>query len=159
MPPPPPAPQLIKLAGRREIQQTIFHPLRRAARGVFPHWQLPTFLTTEQGAQIALDDLQSRFEIDWQTVGGFTSAVLQNLQLQSWTVRFYMDEPDPSPNKFQDRPRLDALLEFKNGAWVRWHPSGMPIWSTERLPTAAMITRRNRHRKLLVQLQKLQAQR
>ena len=166
MPPPPPpkattaaAPQLIKLAGKKDIQQTIFHPLRAAVTGEFPDWQLPTFLTTKGGVHIALNDLQNTFEIDWRTVGGFKSAVLENLQVVSWTVQFYEEEPDPTPELWPGRPRLDALLKLANGTWARWHPSGSPILSTERMPTAAMNTRMNRKKKLTLQLEKNQAQR
>ena len=164
-PPPPPkatttaAPPLIRLAGRKEIQQAIFHPLRAAVTGEFPDWQLPTFLTTEDGARIELDELRNTFEINWRTVGRFKSAVLENLQVLSWTVRFYEEEPDPTPDEWPDRPRLDAVLTLSNGKWARWHPSGDPILSTEPMPTKAMTIRINRKKKLMLQLQKSQAQR
>ena len=143
----------------KKIHLAIFHPLRAAVTGEFPDWQLPTFPTTEGGAHIALDELQNTFEINWRTVGGFKSAVLENLQVLSWTVRFYEEECDATPDEWPDRPRLDAVLTLSNGTWARWDPSGNPILSTEIMPTAAMTTRINRKKKLILQLEKMQAKR
>ena len=150
---PPAAPQLIKLKGKKDIQQAIFHPLRAAVTGEFPNFQLPTFLATDQGNHIALDDLQHTFEINWRTVARFKSAVFENLRVESWTVQFYEDEPDPTPEEYPDRPRLDAVLTFSDGTWARWHPSGEPIFSTQPMPTAAMVIRFNRKRILFKHLQ------
>ena len=150
---PPAAPQLIKLKGKKDIQQAIFHPLRAAVTGEFPNFQLPTFLATDQGDHIALDDLQHTFEINWRTVARFKSAVFENLHVESWTVQFYEDEPDPTPPEYPDRPRLDAVLTFSDGTWARWHPSGEPIFSTQPMPTAAMVIRFNRKRILFKHLQ------
>ena len=74
--------------------------------------------------------------------------------MEKWEVIFYLEEPDPTPQKWPDRPRLDALITFTDGRWVRWHPSGDLIWSTEDMPTAAMVTRINRKKKLMQMLAK-----
>ena len=128
--------------------------MRAAVEGDFPDWRVPTFLTIED-QHIEFRDLQKRFEVDWRTVGRFKSAVLESLQVDSWTVRFFDEEPDPTPPQFPDRPRLDAVLTFSNGTWARWHPSGDLILSTEPMPTAAMQTRFNRKTKLLKQREKI----
>ena len=165
VPPPPPkatttaAPQLIKLRGRKDIQQTIFNPLRAAITGTFPDWQLPTFLTTEDGAQIAFDQLQNRFEIDWRTCSQYKSAVLENLQVLSWTVEFFEDEPGSTPQEWPDRPRLDAVLQLSDGTWARWHTSGHIILSTQAMPTDAMQIRMNRYTALVKLREKREGQR
>ena len=165
VPPPPPkatttaAPQLIKLRGRKDIQQAIFNPLRAAITGTFPHWQLPTFLTTEDDAHIAFDQLENTFEIDWRTCSKTKATVLENLQVLSWTVQFFEDEPDPTPPDWRDRPRLDAVLQLSDGTWARWHTSGHIILSTQRMPTDAMQIRMNRYRALVKLLEKREGQR
>ena len=100
--------------------------------------------------------MQNKFEVDWRNVGGVKSAVLQSVKVLSWTVRFYEDECDASPDAWPDRPRLDAVLTLSNGGWVRWHPSGQPIMSTEPMPTQAMTIRLNRKKNLVKQLEKMQ---
>ena len=87
---------------------------KKYVTGEFPDWQVPTFLTI-QGKHIAFDELQNNFEIDWRTLGGFKSAVLQSLHVLSWTVRFYEDESDASLDAWSDRPRLDVVLTLRNG--------------------------------------------
>ena len=84
------------------------------------------------------------------------SAVLERLQVQKWEVKFYSDEPDPTPPKWPDRPRLDVVITFTDGRWVRWHTNANLIWSTEAMPTVGMQMRYNHMRKLLTQYEKAQ---
>ena len=60
-------------------------------------------------------------------------------------ARFFVDEPDSNRS---DRPRLDFVLNFSDGRWVRYHPGADLIWSTETLPSKAMRQRYNRAAKL-----------
>jgi hypothetical protein len=53
---------------------------------------------------------------------------------------FYLDEPDANQ---QNRPRLDILISFHNGATVRYHPKADLIWSWTQQPTRAMQKRYN----------------
>ena len=60
--------------------------------------------------------------------------------LQSVSARFFTDEPDPNRG---NRPRLDIVLTFDDGRWVRYHPKATLIWSDEELPSKAMRARYN----------------
>ena len=104
------------------------------------------------GSDIAFEAFQEVFVV-WQKVSGHISPVLESLQVRSWEVVFYIDEPDSTPPHWPDRPRLDFLITFTDGTWVRWHPNAKLIWSTGWLPTAAMQNRMNRKAKLLKALQ------
>jgi hypothetical protein len=53
---------------------------------------------------------------------------------------FYLDEPDANQ---QNRPRLDILISFHDGATVRYHPKADLIWSWTQQPTTAMQKRYN----------------
>ena len=76
--------------------------------------------------------------------------VFQDLQVQQWQVQFYLEEADPSPPFAKDKPRVDILITFTDGTWLRWHCSGKHlIWSTTPQPTSAMIIRMNRKNRLL----------
>ena len=61
--------------------------------------------------------------------------------LESVSARFFEDEPDPNRG---DKPRLDIVLTFADGRWVRYHPRANLIWSDEQLPSQAMRARYNR---------------
>ena len=122
------------------MQEYILHPLRQAIGGVFPNWILPVRLSVD-GVYWPIHRLHEAFVFDYDGVMG---PVLQNLQVQEWKPVFYEDEPDPTPPFARDRPRLDILLTFIDGTWLRWHPDATLIWSTTPQPTAAMITRINR---------------
>ena len=135
------------------MKQTILDPLREAVEGEFPDWLLPTFLPVD-GVDVPLDSLHEGFEVDWKVVARCKTAVLESLQVEQWQVVFYLEEPDPTSPKGPDRLRLDALIAFTQGRWVRWHPSGDLMWSTEDLPTAAMVIRINRKKKLMHMLAK-----
>ena len=100
------------------------------------------------GSDVPLQHLQTVFQMDWPVVGGYKSAVLESLQVQNWEPVFYEAEADPTPPLWPDRPRLDILIIFTDESWIRWHPSGKLIWSTEAQPTPAMQTQLNRTRKL-----------
>ena len=65
--------------------------------------------------------------------------VLQNLQVQEWKVEFYEEEPDSTPRFAKDRPRLDILMIFTDGTWLRWYPDADLICSTTPQRIAAMI--------------------
>ena len=58
---------------------------------------------------------------------------------------FFHDEPDPNQ---KGNPRLDIVVSFDNGVSARYHPSAVPIWSTETQPTDAMQTRYTRAKHL-----------
>ena len=104
------------------------------------------------GSYIALEDLQEVFDVVWKKVSGHISAVLDSLQLSTWKLVFYSDEPDSTPLKWPDRPRLDVVVTFTDGTWVRWHTSAKLIRSTDAMPTSAMTIRMNRQAKLQKQL-------
>jgi len=133
------------------MQERILNPLRAAVRGHFPDWILPQSLNVA-GSDIALEDLQEVFDVVWKKVSGHISAVLDSLQLSTWKLVFYSDEPDSTPLKWPDRPRLDVVVTFTDGTWVRWHTSAKLIRSTDAMPTSAMTIRMNRHAKLQKQL-------
>ena len=116
-------------------------------------------LMLKKRGKIQLEDLQAVFEVDWKLVTKTEGAVLETLQVRKWKVKFYSDEPDPTPPEWPDRPRLDVVITWTDGRWVRWHISGDLIWSTEDLPTVAMRMRYNRMRKLLKQREKEQTHR
>ena len=61
--------------------------------------------------------------------------------LESVSARFFEDEPDPNR---RDKPRLDIVLTFADGRWVRYRPKAILSWSDEQLPSQAMRTRYNR---------------
>ena len=132
----------------KELQARILHPLRVSVQGNFPDWILPRSLHVD-GSDIALEDLQEVFDVVWQKVSGHISPVLESLQVKTWEVVFYSDEPDSTPPRWPDRPRLDFLITFTDGTWVRWHSNAKLIWSTECFPTDAMKIRMNRKAKLL----------
>ena len=71
--------------------------------------------------------------------------------LESVTARFFEDEPDANRG---DRPRLDIVLTFADGRWVRYHPKSTLIWSDDQLPTRAMCIRYNRAAKLAKRVDK-----
>ena len=133
------------------MQERILNPLRAAVRGHFPDWILPQSLNVD-GSDIALEDLQEVFDVVWKKVSGHMSAVLDSLQLSTWKLVFYSDEPDPTPPHWPDRLRLDVVITFTDGTWVRWHPSAKLICSTDVMPTSAIRNRMNRKAKLLKQL-------
>ena len=142
---------LLRLDSGAEIRKSLFHPLRGAVGGEFPDWILPETFNV-QGVEVPLASLEQVIRIDWNRVFFNEPAVLQSLRLigaESWRVQFYADEPDPTPPKWPDRPRLDIVLHFADGTYVRYHPSALPIWSTEAMPTAAMIIRMRRKANLL----------
>ena len=58
---------------------------------------------------------------------------------------FYPREPDHNQ---RNAPRLDIVVSFADGTWVRYHPRAQPIWSDEFQPTDAMIARYNLAAKL-----------
>ena len=104
------------------------------------------------GSYIALEDLQEVFDVVWKKVSGYKSAVLDSLQVRAWELVFYSDELDPTSPHWPDRPRLDVVITFTDGTWVRWHTSAKLIRSTDAMPTSAMTIRMNRHAKLQKQL-------
>ena len=130
-------------------------PLRETVGGTFPDWILPQTLSVD-GTDIQIADIPNVFDVDWPVVARYKSAVLESLQVQKWEVMFYTEEPDPTPPRWPDRPRLDILITFTDESWVRWHPSGDLIWSTETMPTTAMRIRMNRKQKLFKTLAKKQ---
>jgi len=65
--------------------------------------------------------------------------------LESVSARFFEDEPDANRD---DRPRLDIVLTYTDGRWVRYHPKAILIRSDDFLPTPAMRIRYNRAAKL-----------
>ena len=89
----------------------------------------------------------------WRTPATEPDARLRGLDWQNmlhlgpgWTPTnfvptFFHDEPDPNQ---KDKPRLGIVVSFDNGVSARYHPSAVPIWSTETQPTDAMQTRYNR---------------
>jgi hypothetical protein len=132
----------------KELQARILDPLRASVQGNFPDWILPRSLLVD-GKDIALEDLQEVFYVVWQRVSGHISLVLESLQVKTWKVVFYSDEPDSTPPRWPDRPRLDFLITLTDDRWVRWLSNAKLIWSTEWLPTAAMKIRMDRKAKLL----------
>ena len=48
--------------------------------------------------------------------------------LESVSARFFEEEPD---HNRRDKPRLDIVLSFADGRWVRYHPQATLIWSGE----------------------------
>ena len=151
--PPPTAPprDRIRLESANELQARILHPLRAAVQGNFPDWILPQSLHVD-GSDVAFEDLQEVFYVVWKKVSGHISAVLDSLQVSTWELVFYSDEPDPTPPHWPDRPRLDVVITFTDGTWVRWHPSAKLIRSTDVMPTSAIRNRMNRKAKLLREL-------
>ena len=63
---------------------------------------------------------------------------------QSVCARFFQDEPDHNRG---NKPRLDVVLTFESGTWVRYHPKAELIWSYDGV-TDAMQKRYNLTRKL-----------
>ena len=145
--------QLIRLTSSKDVQHHILHPLRQAIEGDFPNWTLPVGLNVG-GVWVPLNRLHEAFVFDYESIIG--TAVLQHLQVQEWKVQFYEAEPDPTPPFAKDRPRLDILVIFTNGTWLRWHPDADLIWSTTPQPTAAMHQRMNRKKFFLKQLKPAQ---
>ena len=131
---------LIQLATQKDVLGHILHPLRRAIRGVFPEWNLPVRLNIN-GTHKPLHCLHEVFVLDYESVIG---PALLNLQVQEWKPQFYEEEPDPTPRYARDTPRLDILITFTDGTWLRWHPDANLIWSTTPQPTDAMRQRMNR---------------
>ena len=128
-----------------EVQNHILHPLRQAIRGVFPEWNLPVGLNIN-GVYMPLHRLHEVFVLDYESIIG---PVLLNLQVQEWKPQFYEEEADPTPRYARDKPRLDILITFIDGTWLRWHPDANLIWSTAPQPTDAMRQRMNRKKNLL----------
>ena len=60
--------------------------------------------------------------------------------LENVRARFFEAEPDPNRG---NRPRLDIVLSFADGRWVRYHPKANLIYSVEPLPSQAMRQRNN----------------
>ena len=123
-----------------------------AIGGVFPDWILPVRLNVD-GVHWPLHRLHEVFVLNVDNVMG---PVLQNLQVQEWKPQFYEEESDPQPPFAKDAPRLDILITFTDGHWLRWHPQSDLIWSTTPQPTDAMRLRLRRKTKLLNQLQPAQ---
>ena len=65
--------------------------------------------------------------------------------LENVRARFFEAEPDPNR---ANRPRLDIVLSFADGRWVRYHPKASLIWSDGPLPSQAMRQRYNLAAKL-----------
>ena len=129
----------IHLTTKKEVQEYILHPLRQAIGGVFPEWILPVRMDVG-GVHVPLHRLHEVFIFDYESVIG---PVLQNLQVQEWKVKFYEEEPDSTPRLAKDRHRLDILMTFTDGTWLRWYPDADLIWSTTPQRTAAMIIHMN----------------
>ena len=114
------------------IKRGVFNPLLEQCRWDYSTgmWRTPA---TEPDARLHV--------LDWQNM----------LKLPpGWTPTncvptFFHDEPDPNQ---KDKPRLDIVVSFDNGVSARYHPSAVPIWSTETQPTDAMQTRYNRAKQL-----------
>ena len=58
--------------------------------------------------------------------------------ITSCDASFFQAEADSNR---QNKPRLDIVLVFSGGTTVRYHPKAALIWSTDSLPTDAMIKR------------------
>ena len=65
--------------------------------------------------------------------------------LESVTARFFEEELDANR---RNKPRLDIVLSFADGRWVRYHPKASLIWSDGPLPSQAMRQRYNLAAKL-----------
>ena len=97
-------------------------------------------------------DIETACELDeeyWKQVLG--NDYPTGCALQSVTARFFEDEPDHNRS---NKPRLDIVLSFADGRWVRYHPIASLIWSDEQLPSEAMQARYNRAAKLQKQADK-----
>ena len=151
----PPA-QRAQIASTKDFQMHILHPLRAAVTGSFPDWTTPLSLRVD-GRDVPLARLEDAFEVAWPNVCGHFIPVLESLDVAAWTVHWYPLEPDPTPPKWPDRPRLDVVLTFSDGSWARWHPNSDIIWSTDAMPTAAMKMRQNRRANLIKKLEKARA--
>ena len=134
----------IRLQSAKQMQEHILHPLCKAVGGNFPEWIRPQSLIVG-GSDVALEHLHEAFDVDWRRVIPASGS----LQVEAWAVAFYDEEPDPTPPLWPDRPRLDIVVTFTDGNWVRWHPKAKLIWSTDLMPTDAMRCRMNRKAKLL----------
>ena len=143
---------LLQLNTKKEMQRHILHPLREQIGGDFPDWILPVRLDVG-GIYVQLPRLQEVIDLDYNSIFG---PVLHNLHVAGWTVEFYEEEPDSTPPFAKDRPRLDILITFTDGTWLRWHPHADLIWSTTPQPTDAMKIRMNRKKKLLKQMRPAQ---
>ena len=78
---------------------------------------------------------------DWPSILNSTSDKVAVSVLPT----FYPREPDHNQ---RNAPRLDIVVSFADGTWVRYHPGAQPIWSDEFQPTDAMIARYNLAAKL-----------
>jgi hypothetical protein len=146
-PPPPTATDgRIRLVGANDIQTHILHPLREAAAR--NRTRLPDTFEVN-GNSYPLEALDQVVAIDWKPVSRYKDAVPESLQPEKWEAVFFEDEPDPTPPSWPNLPRLDIVITFTNGEWIRWHPRAKLIWSTEQMPTDAMKNRYNRRAKLV----------
>ena len=81
--------------------------------------------------------------LDWQTMAKLSPAASKMLICAEPT--FYHEEADTNQG---DKPRLDVLLRFSDGSWVRYHPSAEPVASTN-IASAAVAGRLNRQRNVI----------
>ena len=144
-----PSPSTVHIDNGKQIRLQILQPLRAAVSGQCPSWILPQTLNVG-GVEVQVANLHDAMTIDWHRVLVNEPAV-QSLSVESWHVQFYDDEIDPHPPLWRDRPRLDCVVRFAGGTTVRYHPQAVLIWSTQPMPTAAMLMR-IRRKALLLQL-------
>ena len=157
--PHPPAPSVAKPAGplplrdrfplqtSDEVQEFILEPLLAGVRGICPDWILPQRLIVD-GLDFALDALHEVFDIVWHKVSRNIEAVLQCVQIRGWQAVFYTNEAESAP-PWRDMPRLDIVITFTDGSWLRWHPTEQLISSTDVRPTVAMQIRMTRKANLV----------
>ena len=109
---------LIQLKSTKDVQRHILDPLRMTIGGEFPRWILPVRLNVN-GSWVQLHRLCEVFTLHHEQIIG---RVLQNREIKTWKPQFYDNEADPTPPFATDTPRLDIVLTFKDGTWLRWHP-------------------------------------
>jgi hypothetical protein len=84
-------------------------------------------------------DLSTELEYPWRQAISAVPTLQTFLArgVTQCTAKFFVDEADAN---YGGRPRLDIVIYFADGTWVRWHPKASPITSAD--PTTAAVTKR-----------------
>ena len=80
-------------------------------------------------------DLSTELEHPWRQAISAVPTLQTFLARTQCTAKFFVDEADAN---YGGRHRLDIVIYFADGTWVRWHPKASLITSAE--PTTAAVT-------------------